>query len=241
MPFADIHIHALCGVDDGAKTKEDMFAMLDAAYADGTRLMCLTPHFYPGMFGEHHKRTAESFELLKKYASEKYPDMELYQGNEIRYAPNCHEWIYDGVCYTMGGTRYVLMEFSFTESSEKIIRGLESMFNSGFLPILAHAERYPRISIPELRRLSDRGVLIQVDSMSLMRKFGFKEWLRSKRLLGGYIADFVSSDAHDVQGRPPQMSECFGYVKKKFGERYAQALFYDNAREIFSEKNEREV
>ena len=27
MPFADIHIHMLYGVDDGAKTEADMWAM----------------------------------------------------------------------------------------------------------------------------------------------------------------------------------------------------------------------
>jgi len=46
--FSDLHMHALFGVDDGPKTEDDMYAVLDAAYADGTRYMCLTPHFHPG-------------------------------------------------------------------------------------------------------------------------------------------------------------------------------------------------
>ena len=48
MIFADIHIHALYGVDDGARNKIMMFKMIDAAYKDCTRVMCLTPHFHPG-------------------------------------------------------------------------------------------------------------------------------------------------------------------------------------------------
>ncbi len=37
MYFADIHCHMIYGVDDGARTKEDMFAMFEKAYADNVR------------------------------------------------------------------------------------------------------------------------------------------------------------------------------------------------------------
>ncbi len=38
--FTDYHAHFVYGVDDGARTREEMFAMLDAAAADGvTRLL----------------------------------------------------------------------------------------------------------------------------------------------------------------------------------------------------------
>ena len=44
MPyFFDMHSHMLCGVDDGAKNPEEMLAMLEMAYADGVRALCLTP------------------------------------------------------------------------------------------------------------------------------------------------------------------------------------------------------
>lgn len=49
MFFTDIHIHALYGVDDGAKTEAEMQAIVDASYADGIRTLCVTPHFHPGI------------------------------------------------------------------------------------------------------------------------------------------------------------------------------------------------
>lgn len=39
MKFADLHIHLLYGSDDGAKDEERMREILDAAYADGTRVV----------------------------------------------------------------------------------------------------------------------------------------------------------------------------------------------------------
>jgi len=135
----------------------------------------------------------------------------------------------------------VLTEFSFTETSARIINGLEKMFNSGFIPILAHAERYPNLSIRQIEDLREKGVLVQVDSMSLLRDFGFKEWMRSKSILKNRLADFISSDAHDTGSRPPELSPCFEYVKKNFGERYARAIFYENACELFGLNKESEV
>ena len=47
--LADIHAHFVYGMDDGARTREDMEAMLDAAYADGITSLVATPHMTPGI------------------------------------------------------------------------------------------------------------------------------------------------------------------------------------------------
>ena len=47
--LAGIHAHFVYGMDDGAKTREDMEAMLDAAYADGITSLVATPHMTPGI------------------------------------------------------------------------------------------------------------------------------------------------------------------------------------------------
>ena len=46
--FADIHIHLLPGVDDGARDLQEACAMARLAYESGTRVMVLTPHFGGG-------------------------------------------------------------------------------------------------------------------------------------------------------------------------------------------------
>ena len=42
--FTDYHAHFVYGVDDGARTREEMFAMLDAAAADGVTRLFATSH-----------------------------------------------------------------------------------------------------------------------------------------------------------------------------------------------------
>lgn len=87
MFFTGIHIHALYGVDDGAKTEEEMQAIVDASYADGIRALCVTPHFHPGYFGDNGNQVEATYQRLKAYIQQKYPDMELYQGNELQIQP----------------------------------------------------------------------------------------------------------------------------------------------------------
>ncbi|MFR5854611.1 MAG: CpsB/CapC family capsule biosynthesis tyrosine phosphatase [Lachnospiraceae bacterium] len=43
MKFADVHSHFVYGVDDGAKTQEEMKAMLDAAWQDDVTTLVATP------------------------------------------------------------------------------------------------------------------------------------------------------------------------------------------------------
>ena len=45
MEFYDIHSHILAKVDDGAETFEMSCQMLDMAYEEGIRHLCVTPHY----------------------------------------------------------------------------------------------------------------------------------------------------------------------------------------------------
>lgn len=54
--FADIHNHLVPGVDDGAQTLDDSFAMLEQAMAAGVKIICATPHLHgdPDEAQTHH-------------------------------------------------------------------------------------------------------------------------------------------------------------------------------------------
>ena len=96
-----------------------MHAILDAAYQTGTRVLCCTPHFHPGYFGDNYGKVNAAFERLSSYVQKTYPDMALYLGNELRYEPECVNWLRQGVCRTVNGTRYVLFGSSTRKSNCK--------------------------------------------------------------------------------------------------------------------------
>ena len=169
-----------------------------------------------------------------KMIKEKYPDLALYLGNELRYGPECTAWLREGVCRTMNGTRYVLVDFSEAAPEKVIGNGLNTLLNAGYIPILAHVERYRSLhgKIPVLRSLWHNGVIFQADTQSLFRKFGLLVQSQCKKLLSLGMVDLISSDAHNCTSRPPEMTGCFHYISKKYGADCAAALCCNNAERL---------
>lgn len=241
MEYADIHIHALFGVDDGAKTEAEMCKMVDCAYAAGTRILCLTPHFHPGYFGENQEKVQENFAVLLDYTKKQYPQMELFLGNELRYDSGCISWLKSGACRTMNHTRYVLVDFSERAPGREISQGLDKLLNAGYVPILAHVERYRTFhgKMKSLYAFKENGVVFQIDTQSIFMGFGLRVQRQCRALLSEGIADLISSDAHDCKIRHPDMNKSRQYIENKYGAGYAKALCYENAVKILHSTNER--
>ena len=234
MPFSDIHTHILYKTDDGAKTREEMFELVGKAYEHGTRLLCATPHFHPGYFGDNREEMQYAFAVLSEYCKEKYPDLTLVLGNELFYTHDSISWMKNNLCIPMGNTRYVLTEFSVDDSEDYIAEGILRLLNIGYIPIIAHAERYRKLSMGRLWALRQNGVLVQVNSQSLdFSPVRFMLKKRSVQLLDEKLVDFISSDAHDVSKRPPLMQNAYDCLLKKYGNEYAEQLCYSNAVSLF--------
>lgn len=238
MSFTDIHIHALSGVDDGARDEKTMFAMADSAYHDGVRDLCLTPHFHPGYFGDNQNPSQQVFETLCRYAEKKYPELRLYLGNELRFSSNCIAWLADGYCRTLNGTDYVLVDFYAGESARNISRGLEQLLSAGYVPVLAHAERYSELNQVTVREFVHNGVKIQLNAGSVLGSFGFGAKVRATGLLRAQLADLVASDAHDLHRRKPGLSAVHRLIEKKCGKAYADALCKQNALALLRDRGE---
>lgn len=241
MEFTDIHIHALCGVDDGANTEQDMYAMLDNSYRDGVRQILLTPHFHLGYFGNNREKTHNIFDVIHTELHCKYPDLQIGLGNELRYSDGCISWLQDGLCDTLNGTEYVLIDFHSDADPKTIHRGLDRLMNAGYMPVLAHVERYPHFyrNLKELVSIKMNGVCFQMDAQSVFGAYGLAARIRCERLIKKNLVDFVGSDAHDLRGRPPGISRCYSYIKKVSGEKYAKAICCENAKKLFFDSNDK--
>lgn len=238
MNYVDIHMHLLYGADDGAKTEQQMQELLDEAYADGTRVICATPHFHPGYFGDNRNAIEDAFTKLKLYAK-KYNGLQLCLGNELRYSSNCFDWLGKGNCLTLNGSRYILVDFLESDDAEYIVNSVLRLLNAGYIPVLAHAERYENFhrDMREIMKLQECGVVIQIDAQSPFDGWGRGSKQRSRRIIENYLADVIASDAHNTLDRPPQMSACYDYVVNKCGEEYARQIFLKNPIDILNDSD----
>lgn len=238
MHYIDIHNHMLFGVDDGARTDMEMYQMIDASYADGVRHICFTPHYHPGYFGEHQEQILIAYDIARQYVSTRYTDLTLYLGNELRFGQSFFEWLDEGKCRTLNGTKHLLVDFLYHESAENILGAIPRIINSGYIPVLAHVERYERLhkDMREIEQFKSWGVYLQVDAQSPIGGLGFSSKVRSRRLLDIGAVDLIASDAHNLHSRPPELHLCYDYIAHRYGKSYANQLFIDRPLQLLTKK-----
>ena len=218
--FTDIHSHVIWGVDDGAETKEETFRMLKAAAADGIGTIICTPHVTPGVYEFPEDVFLRHFEEAEKYIREEALPLKLFRGAEILYTALTPRLLREGRAATMAGTKYALIEFSPTDTKEHIYDALQKVAGSGFIPIIAHMERYPAIGkISQVEEMKNRfRAMVQINARSLTRK---QPLLRRGFFNGIFkegLVDFIATDTHAMEGRGTCMTEGMKAAHEKYGE-----------------------
>ena len=216
MAFFDMHTHFLCGVDDGAKDESESHALLRMAYEDGTRAICLTPHFTPYLFGDTSAASERAFERLRDYAAEEFPDLELYLGHELGYYDTCLSALGDGRCRTLAGSSYLLVDFPAGVSFLVLRQGLTRLLQMGYTPVLAHAERYRALKhrLKWLAEFVICGGYVQLNASSATGEYGKFEQKQFKKIVQADLAHVISSDGHNTETRKPLMSVCLPVLEE---------------------------
>ena len=232
-PTIDMHCHILPGVDDGATDLHQAMEMLRQAYADGTRAMILTPHGH-----NCGPKWQETFVLLQSTIRDSFPDLRLYLGSEILYDLETVDRLDSADARCLNGSHYCLLEFHTTAWRSQIVRAVSDVLYGGYIPIIAHAERYKiiRSDAELLDELLDMGALIQLNADSIMGEQGFLVKRFCRKLLKEKKVHFIASDAHDTANRPPLLDACRKLVNRKYGSAYADALFYDHALAVIEDR-----
>ena len=220
----DVHSHFLFGVDDGSPDIETSLRMIAKAAEDGVTDIICTPHYRRGVFETDAGVIKANFERLK---AENTSPVNLYLGQEIAKHYSMFKRIGEGRLFTMNGTDYVLLEFRYNEDSEIEDSVCDAKYN-GFIPIIAHVERYEYVKEKDVKRFIDAGALIQVNADSLVLKRGLRYKLRVMKYIKKGLVHFVANDMH--HNREYCMRKAYEYTVKKFGSSVAENLFVNNAK-----------
>jgi protein-tyrosine phosphatase len=234
--LADIHSHIL-PIDDGAQSYGEALALVKMAWEDGTRVLFLTPH-YRAIYKPTPEKLQEAFCAFRDALKNEDVKMKLVLGSEVRYLSEFPKQVQKGLLTPMASSRYMLLEFPTTVFRPNVIAGIRDCVDSGYIPILAHAERYDifRLDPTLTDEVLQMGALIQLNADSVMGKWGFSVKRYCHRLILAKKAHFIASDAHDKKMRPPKLSACYRYVCKKYGESIAKKLFWQNPRAVMEDR-----
>ena len=237
----DIHCHIVPDVDDGARSLEEAIAMCRRAAEDGCRAMVATPHVrHERWWNADHAELERRLNLVRQHLG---PTPALFLGGEIA----CHSTSYDeilegprsGRVPNLAGSTYGLLELDWqgfgSPSPEELMHEASI---AGWRPVLAHPERVPWLMRDQglLEALIDLGTLFQITAGSLTGELGRESRQSAHQLLDAGWAHFVASDAHDLDRRPPVLSEAYQLVENQWGADVARVLFVDNPRAVIENR-----
>lgn len=231
MKYIDIHSHILPFMDDGARDEKMSLAMLRIAESEGITDIIVTPHYRQGHYKGERKDVEQALSKMREVMKEEGIHINLYPGNEIYYRSELEEKLDSGALSTMNDTEYVLVEFSPMEDFMYIRSAVEELLSIGYTPIIAHVERIQCIEkkTEHARTLKRMGCELQVNASSIVGEAGFRSKHFTQKLLKEELVDYVGTDAHNVEKRPPKMKKCAEMLYRKYDREYVEAILCRNA------------
>lgn len=223
--MTDIHQHLFWGVDDGAKTQNEMFEMLRQAHAQGITTVVATPHATPGLepldLGLCRERQAEA----QHFCARNGLDMKIHLGAEIAWTPQTVLSLRQSRIPTLGDTDYVLMELWRDVSWQVAADAVRQLIGAGYCPVLAHPERYRAFVLSPKKVLQFRertGALLQVNAGSLLKPGGMLQYRFIHTLLKERAIDVVATDAHGCPERPINLLQAQKWLAANTDVTYAE-------------------
>lgn len=229
--MVDIHSHILPFVDDGSNDLEISFEMLKSAAAAGTDEIVLTPHC--NLYDREKNYLYEMqlvFDAFKQKVEERKINIKIYLGAEVFADESITQLLKKGLLPTINGSRFLMIEFDFYSTPAYICDTVRSIGRMGYVPIVAHPERYS--CIKKINGVSmeimNSGGLLQVNKGSLAGEFGESARQTALELISHNTAQFVASDAHSLSSRTVEMDLTYEIIEDYFGNKTAQSLLNDN-------------
>lgn len=212
--LCDMHGHFLPGMDDGCKTAEESLQLLTTAQSNGIEKMFATPHYYPVETVEAFlaRRSAAADQLSQAAAAANIPLPAYCLGAEVAYHPGLGQEK-DLSLLCLGDSRYMLLEMPFRPWTGEMLRTVRSICINGFVPVIAHVERYWRIQSDKvIGQLLEMEVLVQMNAGSLLH------WRTAglcRRLLQHGVVQLLGSDCHNLTSRPANLHLAIRALEKR--------------------------
>lgn len=233
----DMHCHILPGIDDGAKDLEESLAMARMYVEQGYDAVIATPHYYKGRYDSLREHNEAALNELRSRLAEENIPLEVYLGNELYYEAGLDLNLSRKTVLPLAGSNYVLTEFPMSGPRPRITEFAYSLQMAGFVPIMAHVERYTYVADDPsmLIKYIHKDIHMQMNLDSLLSP---SERIKScaRELLERQMIHLVATDAHSSEWRKPDPKEALEALKELVDEDYYKEIVHLNPYRIIENK-----
>ncbi|MGX5818952.1 tyrosine-protein phosphatase [Chitinophaga lutea] len=210
----DMHSHLLPGLDDGARSVEEAVSLAVQLHEMGYTKLITTPHIMSGVYHNDADTIFPALDTLRNALERNGTPIELDAAAEYLMDDYFESLLSSREPLLTIGGKYVLVEFPFVSMPVNCRTVFFEMKMAGYEPVLAHPERYSYLhDDPEFfQELSEGGVLLQVNILSLHGYYGTRVQKAARRLLEMGLVQFTGTDVHHqrhinaLQGKLPDAS-----------------------------------
>jgi tyrosine-protein phosphatase YwqE len=208
--FCDMHSHLLPGVDDGVTETHETLQILEKCEEMGVDTIWLTPHIMEDIPNTTNLLRKEFNQLSSKYRGK--IKLKLAAENMIDNLLSSRMAQKDFL-HIGDRQKHLLVETSYFNPPIDMEGRVDNIMRLGYVPILAHPERYQYMDISDYRKWKKRGILFQLNLPSIIGAYGVEVKKKAEILLERGMYDLCGTDTHTLR-----FMEFFfvGKIKKKY-------------------------
>lgn len=200
---ADMHSHLIPGIDDGAQTIEDSMEMIRALHEQGFTKLVTTPHVMSDYYRNSPETILGGLETVREAIKEEGLNVEIEAAAEYYLDHDFTEKIGRDPLLTFSG-KHVLFELPFLAEPQMLNTVIFDLQTNGYKPVLAHVERYSywHMQYDRYQELHDKGVILQLNIMSLTGHYAPEVKKISERLIDDGLISLLGTDTHHIRHLP---------------------------------------
>jgi tyrosine-protein phosphatase YwqE len=194
----DIHSHFIPGIDDGSTDMETTINLLQEMKKLGFSKVITSPHVMSDFYKNSSEKILAGLANIRAELKVQKIDMEIDAVAEY-YVDYDFEQNIGKKRFLTFGANYLLVELSFFEVPKNLFDIIFKLQLEGYKVVLAHPERYHYFEMKDYEDLVNKGVLLQINLLSLIGYYSPQVKNKTEDLIAKEIVSFIGSDCHNMR------------------------------------------
>ena len=193
----DIHSHFIPGIDDGSPDMETTIALIEKMQDLGFEKIITSPHVMSDFYQNSSEIILKGLADVRKELKAKNINMEIDAVAEYYIDYEFEQKIGKEKFLTFGDN-YILVELSFMQAPRNLFEIIFKLQLEGYKVVLAHPERYNYYTIKDYEDFISRGVLLQINFLSLIGYYSPQVKKKTESLINSGMVSLVGTDCHNM-------------------------------------------
>lgn len=192
-----MHSHLLPGIDDGVKSNEHSLVTIQKLMDLGYEKFVTTPHIMSDTYPNTPAIINEKLASLKEFLAARNVTADIQAAAEYYLDEYTMAAVNGPEPLLTFGKKYLLFETNYLSEPFILKEFIFNATSKGYQLVLAHPERYQYMTMEKAQDLMDRGVLLQVNLLSLSGFYMKPVQKFAEKLIENRMVSFLGSDCHN--------------------------------------------